>query len=100
MVCGPESRLGRNGAIEIKNHPFFAGVDFNSLRRIRAPFEPPLTSDIDTSCFPVDELPQGEDPPPAGAVESATGAANESLTPEMFLPFLGYTFKRFEKTYR
>ena len=24
---------------------------------------------------------------------------DEPLTPEMFLPFIGYTFKRFEKSY-
>jgi len=38
MICGAENRLGRNGAMEIKSHPFFAGVDFNALRRIRTPF--------------------------------------------------------------
>ena len=38
MICGSENRLGRNGAMEIKSHPFFAGVDFNTLRRIRTPF--------------------------------------------------------------
>jgi len=94
MICNAENRLGRNGAMEIKTHPFFAGVDFSSnLRSIRAPFEPPLTSEVDTSCFPVDDLPQTEDP----VIESA--GADEQPTPEMFLPFLGYTFKRFEKSY-
>jgi protein-serine/threonine kinase len=90
MITQPENRLGRNGAIEIKNHPFFAGVDFTTLRRIRAPFEPPLTSDIDTSCFPVEDLPQTEDPIPSPA-----GADDY----EMFLPFIGYTYKRFQTSY-
>ena len=51
-------RLGRGGAHEIKNHPFFRGVEFDSLRRIRAPFEPRLTSAIDTTYFPTDEIDQ------------------------------------------
>ncbi|KAK0652267.1 kinase-like domain-containing protein [Cercophora newfieldiana] len=93
MINSPEHRLGRNGVAEIKNHGFFAGVDFTTLRRIRAPFEPPLTSEVDTSCFPVDDLPQTEDPAPSLAGD------DDSPTPEMFLPFIGYTFKRFEKSY-
>jgi protein-serine/threonine kinase len=93
MITQSENRLGRNGAMEIKNHPFFAGVDFNTLRRIRAPFEPPLTSEVDTSCFPVDDLPQTEDPIPSPA------GADEPPTPEMFLPFIGYTYHRFQTSY-
>src|SRR5688572_4165392 len=58
MVCNTENRLGRLGAQEIKNHAFFRGVDFDSLRRIRAPFEPRLTSNIDTTYFPTDEIDQ------------------------------------------
>lgn len=92
MICAADHRLGRNGgAMEIKNHPFFAGVDFNTLRRVRAPFEPSLTSDIDTSCFPVEELPQNEDLLPSAA---------EADDPEKDWPFFGYTFKRFRNTHR
>ena len=103
MVCNSENRLGRNGATEIKAHPFFAGVDFSGLRRIGAPFVPPLTSDVDTSFFPVEELPQTEDFLPAdgsgGAAGATIGGTDDALTPEMFLPFIGYTFKRFEKSF-
>lgn len=95
MVSGPDTRLGRNGAVEIKNHPFFAGVDFNSLRRIGAPFQPPLTSEVDTSCFPVEDLPQTDlGVPPPGGDNDELGASD----PNKNLPFLGYTFKRFEKS--
>ena len=58
MVCNTENRLGRLGAQEIKNHAFFRSVDFDGLRRIRAPFEPRLTSNIDTAYFPTDEIDQ------------------------------------------
>jgi protein-serine/threonine kinase len=93
MICNAENHLGRNGPMGIKTHPFFPGVDFSALRRIRTPFEPPLTSEIDTSCFPVDDLPQTEDsiPSPAGA--------DEPPIPGMVLSFVGNTFKRFEKSY-
>ncbi|KAK3944122.1 kinase-like domain-containing protein [Diplogelasinospora grovesii] len=105
MVCNSEQRLGRNGASEIKNHPFFAGVDFSSLRNIiRAPFVPPLVSDVDTSCFPVDELPQttttdNNDSSSTGATGTGRVEDDQTPTPEMTLPFIGYTFKRFEKTF-
>ncbi|KAK0720678.1 serine/threonine kinase [Lasiosphaeris hirsuta] len=100
MINAPDARLGRNGAAEIKNHPFFAGVDFTGLRRIRAPFEPPLTSDVDTSAFPVDDLPQEEGfGDGGGSGPGREGVAVGAEDPEMSLPFLGYTFKRFEKSY-
>jgi protein-serine/threonine kinase len=28
MICEPENRLGRNGVDEIKDHPFFEGMDW------------------------------------------------------------------------
>ncbi|KAL2018355.1 hypothetical protein VTK56DRAFT_958 [Thermocarpiscus australiensis] len=97
LIRDAETRLGRHGAAEIRSHPFFAGVDFNSLRYIRAPWQPQLTSDVDTSCFPVEDLPQTEDSPPAGT--STGGPTDDSVTPAMVLPFIGYTFKRFEKSF-
>lgn len=103
LVCNTESRLGRSGAHEIKQHPFFAGVDFDNLRRFRAPFEPRLTSDIDTTYFPTEDLEQQArdamdiDDPNAGALQAAP---EQQETPEMTLPFIGYTFKRFETNFR
>lgn len=42
MIVGHESRLGRNSADEIKNHTFFAGVDWATIRNIESPFIPHL----------------------------------------------------------
>jgi len=83
MVCNTENRLGRGGAHEIKNHPFFRGVDFDSLRRIRAPFEPRLTSNIDTTYFPTDEIDQTDNATvlKAQAMQNNRGQPEES--PEM-----------------
>lgn len=41
---------------QIKNHHFFYGVDWNTIRQIDAPFVPHLKSMTDTSYFPTDEL--------------------------------------------
>ena len=46
------------GATELKEHPFFSGVNWEGLRKIRAPFEPKLSSAVDTQYFPIDEIPQ------------------------------------------
>ena len=32
MICDSDTRLGRGGAEEIKAHPFFNGVDWDTLR--------------------------------------------------------------------
>ncbi len=33
LIADPEVRLGRNGADEIKSHPFFDSVDWDNLRQ-------------------------------------------------------------------
>lgn len=42
MVTSADQRLGRNSAEEIKAHPFFAGVDWTTIRNIESPFIPQL----------------------------------------------------------
>ncbi|KAI8792121.1 Serine/threonine-protein kinase lats1 [Biomphalaria glabrata] len=55
LLQGPETRLGRNGATEVKDHQFFAGLNFEGLRRQPAPFKPTIRYLTDTSNFdPVD----------------------------------------------
>lgn len=102
LICNTENRLGRGGAHEIKSHNFFRGVEFDGLRRIRAPFEPRLTSNIDTTYFPTDEIDQTDNATlimAAQAQKSGTTAPQEE-SPEMSLPFIGYTFKRFDNNFR
>ncbi|PWN39594.1 kinase-like protein [Ceraceosorus guamensis] len=86
FICAPENRLGRNGATEIKEHPFFAGVDWDSIRAIDAPFVPQLKSVTDTSYFPTEDYQDVPDVP-AGA-DVGPGATRD-------LAFLGYTFRRY-----
>ena len=52
---------------QIKNHPFFYGVDWSAIRQIDAPFVPRLRSITDTSYFPVEDLEQGAADDAAGA---------------------------------
>lgn len=89
-LCDAEQRLGRYGANEIKAHPFFAGVDWEGLRKQRAPFVPELQNATDVRYFPLDEVAQAlmeEDRPP---FKLAISSSKKDLA------FVGYTFKRFQ----
>ncbi|KAM5442098.1 Serine/threonine-protein kinase [Microsporum ferrugineum] len=97
FLCDPENRIGQEGgqhggATQIKNHPFFRGVVWEQLRRIRAPFEPRLTSNIDVSYFPIDEIPQEDN---SALLRAQARAMPEEQEAEMSLPFIGYTYKAF-----
>ncbi|KAK4103448.1 kinase-like protein [Parathielavia hyrcaniae] len=102
LICNSENRLGRGGAHELKSHAFFRGVEFDSLRRIRAPFEPRLTSNIDTTYFPTDEISQMDNATLLKAAQARNGAGVSAPeeSPELSLPFIGYTFKRFDNNFR
>jgi protein-serine/threonine kinase len=97
LICDAEHRLGRgggaHGAHEIKQHAFFRGVQWDGLRRIRAPFEPKLQSNIDTQYFPIDEIDQNDT---SDALRAQTAQQGDELAAEMSLPFIGYTYKRFD----
>jgi microtubule-associated serine/threonine kinase len=47
----PLDRLGTSGALEVKEHIFFLGIDWNSLLRMKADFIPQLEDEDDTSYF-------------------------------------------------
>ncbi|MEQ2302817.1 Microtubule-associated serine/threonine-protein kinase 3 [Ameca splendens] len=47
----PLERLGTGGASEVKQHPFFVGLDWNGLLRQKAEFIPQLEAEDDTSYF-------------------------------------------------
>lgn len=64
----------------IKNHHFFYGVDWDTIRHIDAPFVPHLRSITDTSYFPTDEL----DQVPESATELDSNASTKDLA------FLGF----------
>ena len=53
FVSNPIKRLGYRGADEVKQHPFFKGVDFDKVLRkeYKPPFIPKLKDDLDLSYF-------------------------------------------------
>ena len=51
MLSNKEDRLGKNGADEIKKHPFFKDLDWSNIRKITPPFIPKLKNEYDTSYF-------------------------------------------------
>eukprot|EP01133_Synstelium_polycarpum_P008970 gene8970-10521_t len=51
LALNPQSRLGYNGAEEVKSHPFFQDINFNTIRT-QKPFFVPVLEDLqDTSYF-------------------------------------------------
>ncbi|KAI5839870.1 kinase-like domain-containing protein [Morchella snyderi] len=98
LITSADKRLGCHGADEIKAHPFFDGVDWDSLRKIEAPFKPNLSSITDTSYFPTEELEGVPTAPAVAAVmaEQQAGGQPMAIGEETGLPFIGYTYKRFE----
>ncbi|CAJ0762636.1 22891_t:CDS:2 [Entrophospora sp. SA101] len=53
LTRDPNNRLGNNGAQEIKDHTFFASIDWRKLmqKKVQPPFKPSVESAIDTSNF-------------------------------------------------
>lgn len=53
LARDPDKRLGANGCEEIKQHPFFQGVNWQALRSEEPPFVPSLKNLTDSDYFPV-----------------------------------------------
>lgn len=99
LLTSSDRRLGRHGgADEIKQHPFFRGVDWDTIRRVDAPFIPKLRSITDTRFFPTEEL---ENVPDSPAMSRAQQQQQQLLQEQgknikEDLPFIGYTYSRFD----
>jgi serine/threonine kinase 38 len=49
LINDPNKRLGKNGAEEIKTHPFFNGIDWENIRtNMKPPFIPDIQNDAET----------------------------------------------------
>ncbi|XP_032341649.1 myotonin-protein kinase isoform X3 [Camelus ferus] len=84
LLCPPETRLGRNGAGDFQKHPFFFGLDWDSLRESVPPFTPDFEGATDTCNFDVveDRL---------TAMETLSDM-RESMPLGVHLPFVGYSY--------
>lgn len=59
FCCDPSDRIGKNGTIEIKKHPFFSAIDWSmGIRNYEPPYIPKIMYDADTSNF--DPIPQSQ----------------------------------------
>ncbi|XP_004854924.1 serine/threonine-protein kinase LATS2 isoform X2 [Heterocephalus glaber] len=95
LCCSADCRLGRDGADDLKGHPFFSTIDFSSdIRKQPAPYVPTISHPMDTSNFdPVDEeSPWNENSEgSAQAWDTLTSPSNKH--PEH--AFYEFTFRRF-----
>lgn len=93
LICDSDKRIGY---AEIVKHPWFKSVDWNNLRKMKAPWIPSLSGPTDCRYF--DEL--GEDDAPDWT-EDDTFPGKSPLLKDLddrSLPFVGWTFKRFDSS--
>ena len=88
LLCDVDDRLGTRGIHEIKAHPFFAGIKWNELYAMNAPYKPQLQHELDTQNFE-----QYEDDEAGIALESRSRSR-----PVADPHFVGYTYKNWEAT--
>jgi len=84
FICEPEDRIGTVGTKQIKDHPFFRGTPWTSIRQTKAPIDPGVKSIDDTSNF--DKFPESDKPEVDGV----------ALDKSKDWVFSGYTYKRFD----
>ena len=64
----PGSRLGKKGLSEIKSHPFFGNLNFESLKakKLKPPFKPSVPDDDPTKYFDEEYTSMATDESPVG----------------------------------
>ena len=81
LICDPNKRLGKNGADEIKAHPFFKGIDWENIREtLKPPFVPDIQNDYDTKYFETFEQVEPFYPP------------TKKIPKRKDIEFLGFTY--------
>ncbi|KAM4860151.1 serine/threonine-protein kinase LATS2 isoform 1-T1 [Thomomys bottae] len=95
LCCSADSRLGRDGADDLKAHPFFSTIDFSSdIRKQPAPYVPTISHPMDTSNFdPVDDESLGNEASEGSAKAWDTLTSPNNKHPEH--AFYEFTFRRF-----
>ncbi|XP_054790628.1 uncharacterized protein LOC129296054 isoform X2 [Prosopis cineraria] len=90
LLCNVNHRLGSNGADEIKDHPFFKGVEWDKLYQMEAAFIPEVNDELDTQNFE-----KFEESDIQNHQASRSGPWRKMLSSKD-LNFVGYTYKNFE----
>ncbi|GAA5839250.1 hypothetical protein JCM11251_006018 [Rhodosporidiobolus azoricus] len=103
---GSLSGVGEDGAEELKSHPFFRGIDWNSIHLQKPPFQPDLRGDPTCTRYFDDDIPA--EPLPAPELAPGVPAPDTTRDPLLKHPiegqnllalrkqqaFSGWTFKR------
>ncbi|CAH2061816.1 unnamed protein product, partial [Iphiclides podalirius] len=93
LICSSENRLGKNGLQDFKSHPWFSGLEWESVREMQAPFVPDVASPTDTSNFDVDDTDiRRVQPPYARLSEAVPPPPPSAAFSGRHLPFVGFTF--------
>jgi serine/threonine kinase 38 len=90
LVCDANDRLGKNGVEEIKAHPFFSSLNWETIRQAKAPYVPELSSETDTRNFDRYEETEPFYPPESSKKRRKRKDIN----------FIGYTYKREDEVER
>ena len=86
LICAAEIRMGQNGILDFRSHPFFTGVDWDNITQSTAPYIPEVSSPTDTSNFDVDDndIRMSDAQPPS----------HNPAFSGLHLPFVGFTFSQ------
>lgn len=87
LMCDVEDRLGTNGVQDIKAHPFFAGIDWETLHTAPSPFVPRVEHELDTQNFERFDEDMSQGPSSSSSRRGAKVADPH---------FIGYTYKNWE----
>ncbi|GMI66432.1 nuclear Dbf2-related 5 [Hibiscus trionum] len=90
LLCDVNHRLGTNGAGEIKEHPWFQGLDWDRIFETDAAFIPEVNDELDTQNF--EKFDESEE---MCSRPSKSGPWRKML-PSKDINFVGYTYKNFE----
>ena len=85
MICDADTRLGRNGVDEIKQHPFFDEIDWDAVKEVNPPYIPQITSEISNENFDQFE----EEEPFHRPIDNKRKTGNRKID----MNFVGYTYK-------
>ncbi|CAA2981155.1 serine threonine- kinase tricorner [Olea europaea subsp. europaea] len=88
FLCDVDKRLGTKGVDEIKAHPWFRGVNWDTLFEMEAAYKPTVSGESDTRNF--EKFDEGDNPP---STVSSVGPWRRMLTSKD-ANFIGYTFRK------
>ncbi|KAF8083209.1 hypothetical protein N665_0788s0009 [Sinapis alba] len=91
LLCNVEQRLGTKGAYEIKDHPWFIGVEWGKLYQMKAAFIPQVNDELDTQNFE-----KFDDETDKQVPKVAKSGPWRKMLSSKDINFVGYTYKNVE----